>query len=89
MGKKFRRIFGKFKVKIIFSDHAKKQLAERKISRKFVLEAVKSPENKIKSFKNRELRKRRFSGKILEVVIVEEADSAIVITEYYLEGEES
>ena len=76
-------------MKIIFSDHAKKQLVERKISRKIVLETVKNPKKKIKSYKNRELRQKMFSGKILEVVIITEEDITTVITQYWLERIES
>lgn len=72
-------------MKIIFSDHAKKQLIERKILRKLVLETVKNPQKEIESYKNRELRQRKFSGKILEVVIITEEDIVIVITQYWLE----
>lgn len=74
-------------MKIIFSDHAKKQLIERKISKNIVLETVKNPQNKIKSFKNRELRQRRFTGEILEVVVVTEDEIVTIITQYYLEKE--
>lgn len=72
-------------MKIIYSDHAKKQLVERKIPKKIVLETVKNPQKKTKSFKNRELRQKKFSGKILEVVTITEDDIATVITQYWLE----
>lgn len=72
-------------MKIIFSDHAKKQLIERKIPKKIVLETVKNPQKKIKSYKNRELRQRQVSGKILEVVTITEEDIVTVITQYWLE----
>lgn len=74
-------------MKIIFSDHAKKQLVERKIPKKFVLETVKNPQKKIKSFKNRELRQRKFGAKILEVVIIQEEISITIITQYWFEKE--
>ncbi len=74
-------------MKIIFSDHAKKQLVERKIPKKIVLETIKNPQNKLKSFKNRELLQKRFGGKILEVVIVKEDSVVTIITQYYLEKE--
>ena len=72
-------------VKIIFSDHAKKQRIERKIPKKYILETVKNPQNKLESFRNRQLLQRKFSGKILEVVTFKEADITTVITQYYLE----
>lgn len=76
-------------VKIIFSDHAKGQKFERKIPKKFILETVRNPQNKLKSFRSRELLQRQFGGKILEVVTVTEDDDLIIITQYWLEKEES
>lgn len=72
-------------MKIIFSDHAKKQKTERKIPKKYFLETIKSPQNRLKSFRDRELLQRSFSGKILEVVILVEEDITTVITQYWLE----
>ena len=74
-------------MKNIFSDHAKEQLVERKIPKKIVLETVKNPQKKIKSYKSRELRQRRFGDKILEVVIIQEEESITIITQYWLEKE--
>lgn len=74
-------------MKIIFSDHAKKQYKERKIARKYILETVKNPQKKIKSFKNRQLFQRKFGNKILEAVIIKEDCDIIIITEYWLEKE--
>lgn len=76
-------------MKIIFSDHAKSQRIERKIPLTQILQTVKNPQNKFGSYKSRQLLQREFGGKILEVVTVKEEDATIVITQYYLEGEES
>ena len=76
-------------MKIVFSDHAKKQRVERKIPKKYILETIQNPQNKLKSFKSRELRQREFSGKILEVVIITEEGITTVITQYWLERKES
>lgn len=84
-----RRIFGKAQMKIKLSDHAKRQRIERQIPLNQILQTIKNPQNKDVSFKNRQLLQRKFSGKILEVVTVEEEDSTIVITQYYLEGDQS
>lgn len=70
---------------IEFSDHALEQIKARKISKSRILTTVKKPENKLKSFKNRRLRQKRFGSKILEVVTVTEGSRIKVITEYYLE----
>lgn len=69
---------------IKFSDHAKKQLKERYISKKRTTETVKDPDRILASFKNRRLRQRRFGDKILEVVTVTEGSRITVVTAYYL-----
>ncbi|MDO8486724.1 MAG: DUF4258 domain-containing protein [Candidatus Curtissbacteria bacterium] len=73
---------------IKFSDHATRQLKARKISKRDVIQTVKNPEVKSKSFKNRTLRRRRFGSKMLEVVTITEGSTIIVITPYYLEEED-
>lgn len=73
--------------KIIFSEHALEQLKTRKILKKNVRTTIKNPENKIKSFRSRELRQKVFDDKILEVVIYESEEAIDVITQYILEEE--
>lgn len=75
--------------KIVFSQHASNQLKQRKIAKKSVKYTIKSPEDKIKSFRGRELRQKVFGDKILEVVIYEGEEIIDVITQYFLEEEET
>lgn len=72
---------------IKYSNHAKKQIKERKISVIRVSKAVENPEIKIISSRNRKLRQRQFGSKLLEVVTVTEGSRITVITAYYLEEE--
>jgi len=74
-------------VKIVLSDHAKKQRIERKIPLKDILQTIKNPQTKKKSYRDRRLLQKEFNGKILEVVIFNEEEVIAVITEYYLEEE--
>lgn len=76
------------RMKIKLSDHAQKQRIERKIPLKDILQTVKNPESKARSFKKRQLLQREFGGKILEVVNVTEKGIITVIIQYYLEKEE-
>lgn len=69
---------------IVLSDHAERQIKERKLSRKQLVETINSPDIKEKSFKNRRLRRKAFSDKMLEVVTVTEGSKITVITAYYL-----
>ncbi len=73
--------------KIIFSQHALDQLKKRKITKKSVKNTIKNPDNKIKSFRGRDLRQKVFSGKILEVVVYESPEQVDIITQYILEEE--
>ena len=70
---------------IKFSDHAARQVKSRKIPRKRIIDAIKKPQKKINSFKNRMLRQRQFGSKILEAVTITEGSKITVITAYYLE----
>lgn len=74
-------------MKIVFSDHAKKQRIERKIPKKHILETIKNPKNKLESYRNRQLSQKQFGARILEVVTVADGSSTIVVTQYYLEKE--
>lgn len=75
-------------MKIVFSDHAKKRRIERKIPRKHVVETIKNPQNKLKSFRNRQLFQKQFNGKILEVVITKQESATIVVTQYWVEEQD-
>lgn len=72
-----------------FSDHAEKQIKERKIPKNRVVNVVKKPTREIKSFRNRNLLQKQFGSRILEVVTVIEDTRIIVITAYYLEENEN
>lgn len=74
-------------MKIVFSDHAKKQRIARKIPKSYVLQTVKNPQQKLPSFRNSQLSQKQFGGKILEVVTTTDGESIIVVTQYYLEKE--
>ena len=73
---------------IEFSDHALEQVKSRKIPRKRIIDTIKNPQKKIKSFKNRILRQKQFGSKILEAVTITEGSKITVITVYYLEENE-
>lgn len=78
----------KHKMSIQFSAHALSQLKSRKISKAKVIETVKKPRRKIKSFKNRMLRQKQFGSKILEVVTSTEGSRITVVTQYYLKEDD-
>ena len=69
---------------IVFSEHAKKQLKERDISRERTIDAVNNPDRTLASLKSRRLRQRRFGDRILEVVTVTEGSRITIVTVYYL-----
>ena len=75
-------------MKIVFSEHAQERNSVRKIPQKYIIETVKSPEQIIPSFKARQLRRKTFDDKILEVVVVTEEQALIIITQYWLDEED-
>ncbi|KKR34100.1 MAG: hypothetical protein UT63_C0006G0018 [Candidatus Gottesmanbacteria bacterium GW2011_GWC2_39_8] len=71
-------------IKIVFSDHAKEVNLKRKIQKKQITETIRKPDEIKESFRGREIRRRKYKGKILEVVIIKEEKTITVITQYYL-----
>jgi len=69
---------------IEFSDHAKRQLKRRKISKKLVLSVIQNPLEITKSFRGRKLRRKQVGSKMLEVITRTEGSKITVITAYYL-----
>ena len=74
---------------IIFSDHAKARLKQRHIPKQFILEAMTQPDTKKAGSRSRRLYRRRYGDKILEVVATQENSNIIIITQYWLDKEES
>lgn len=52
-----------------------------------IIEAVKRPEEVLQSFGGRKLRRRRFDGRILEVVTITGDSDITVVTQYWLDEE--
>ena len=69
---------------IEFSEHALDAIKKRKIPKNEIIATVNHPEEIIKSYRGREMRRKKFHGKILEVVTVIEDGIMNIITLYYL-----
>lgn len=69
---------------IEFSDHSRERNRLRKIPRNRIIQTVKNPDLTLKSYRNREIRRKKFAGKILEVVTVTEVNRIIIHTQYYI-----
>ncbi len=69
---------------IIFTDHARRRMRERKIARAQVLETIKNPEIEIVEDDNIKLLRRKFKDKSLEVAVESGKNKIIVITLYWL-----
>lgn len=70
---------------IVFSDHAKKQNLRRNIPIDRIKCTLQNPDEILTSYRKRKLYRKAYSDRILEVVIIEERDIMIVITQYYLD----
>lgn len=69
---------------IEFSEHARERNLKRKIPKKWIIEAVRNPDEIKESFRGRKLRRKRFEDRVLEIVTVTEGSKIIVITQYWL-----
>lgn len=72
-------------MKIVFSEHSKSQNKFRKIPITLVKQVINKSDEVIDSYRNRQLRRKSFENKILEVVTVTESSIIMVITFYWLE----
>lgn len=71
-------------MKIVFSEHALSQIKKRDISKNTITAAIRSSDTIKSSYKNRLIFQKKIKDKILEVVTVEEDNTLIVITSYFL-----
>jgi len=69
---------------IIYTDHARLRLKQRAIEESQILETVSKPDEVLKSFEKRSVARKRFSGKILEVVFTKQNNDLVIITAYFL-----
>jgi hypothetical protein len=69
---------------ILYTKHAKLRIKQRELSTKQIEETIKGPDNILPSFKNRQLLRKDFSGKTLEIAIVKEESDIIILTAYWL-----
>jgi hypothetical protein len=69
---------------IVFSEHARIRLRKRKISQKLARDIVENPQEIIRSFKQRRLRRTMIGGRILQIVTVTEGSKITIISGYYL-----
>lgn len=73
-------------MKIEFSDHAMVQLVNRpRVKREMILETINLPDAVTVSYRQRNLYRKRFGAETLEVVTVNEGDTIIVVTQYFLD----
>lgn len=69
---------------ILYTKHAKPRIKQRELSPKQIAETIKRPDKILPSFKNRQLLRKDFSGKTLEIALVREKSDIIILTAYWL-----
>jgi len=74
-------------MKIVYSEHAKEKIEERKISEKIIETAILRPDKILESRFERKIIHKIIGSKLLRVVVKEENDIFIVITAYYTKPE--
>ena len=70
-------------MKIVYSDHARQNIAERRISKKDVEETILNPEKVIDSRKGRKIAQKVVGNLLLRVVYKETEKVYIIVTVYH------
>jgi len=73
-------------MKLIFTYHAKENMAERKININLVLNTILRPDHISASRKNRIIAERSLKNKILKVIYLHTKKAYIIITVYYIKS---
>lgn len=68
---------------IIFTSHALSKLEQRGILKTIVIEALRSPDHKFRSYSDRNIVYKKFDNLYLKVVYIIEDNDTIIITQYW------
>lgn len=71
-------------MRFIWTKHLNLRMKQREFSKKEIEETIINPDNKLSSFRKREIAQKNFKDKTLEVVFKKENDKIIIITAYWL-----
>ena len=71
-------------MKVVFSDHASLKVEQRRLSREKVLAVVARPDLRRPTYGGREEWFKRFGKNYLEVVIVREHDTIVIVTAHWV-----
>ena len=71
-------------MKIKYSPHARKRLAQRKIKPGDVEMLIHRPDSIVSADRNRQIARKKIKDKILEIIFVEENNQIVIITLYNL-----
>lgn len=71
-------------MKIKFTFHARKRIFERGIKIIEIKQTILNPDYKRHTFDNKILARKYFSGEILEIIYLQEENTIIIITAYFL-----
>lgn len=70
-------------MKIIYSEHAKQNMLERRIPERVVLEALTFPDKLLDSRKSRKIAQKQIGNRLLRIIYKETEKVYIIITVYY------
>ncbi len=71
-------------MKIIFSDHAKLKIKQRKLSQKRIVETIEKPDSVTFSRGGREIALKKFRTNHMQVIIKREQNVVVVITAHWV-----
>ena len=71
-------------MKVVFTNHAKIRLSERKIPVSFIKQSIQNPDNQKPTFANKIQVQKKFGDQTLEIIYARYFNKIIIITFYYL-----
>ena len=74
-------------MKFIYTDHVKLRIEQRGLSFGMIEATVSHPDGECTSFKDRQIARKKFRGKILEVIYRKQGISTVIITAYWQKKE--
>jgi hypothetical protein len=74
-------------MKIIFSNHARQNMIERRIPKHFVAEALNFPDKIILSRNDRKIVHKQFGNRLLRIIYKETGKVYIIVTVYFSRGD--
>lgn len=71
-------------MKVVFSDHARLKIKQRKLPRRSILETIEDPDSVVQSHGGRKILLKKFRVNHMQVIIKPEAGAIVVVTAHWV-----